>query len=79
LSQGKGWMGDLISQMRQPLLVAILFFAMSLPVINVMLGFYVPSMLRATGDLSTLGLLAKSLLAGVLYWTILHVIVPLVQ
>jgi len=79
LSQGKGWMGDLISQMRQPLLVAILFFAMSLPVINVMLGFYVPSMLRATGDLSTLGLLAKSLLTGVLYWTILHVIVPLVQ
>jgi len=79
LYNGKGWMGDLVSQLRQPLLVAIIFLVMSLPVINVMLGFYMPSMLRATGDLSTLGLVAKSLLAGVLFWVILNVIAPLVQ
>jgi len=79
LTSGKGWMSDIVGQLRLPLLVAILFFVMSLPVINVMLGFYMPSMLRATGDLSTLGLLAKSLLAGAFYWIILHVIVPLVQ
>ena len=76
---GKGWMADLMTQIRQPLLVAILVFVMSLPVINVMLGFYLPSLLKATGELSTMGLLAKSLLAGALYWTILNVIAPLVS
>jgi hypothetical protein len=76
---GKGWMADLMTQIRQPLLVAILVFVMSLPVINVMLAFYLPSLLRATGELSTMGLLAKSLLAGALYWTILNVVAPLVS
>ena len=75
----KGWMADLMMQIRQPLLVAILVFVMSLPVINVMLAFYLPSLLRATGELSTVGLLAKSLLAGALYWTILNVVAPLVS
>ena len=76
---GKGWMSDLMTQIRQPLLVAILVFVMSLPVINVMLAFYLPSLLKATGELSTMGLLAKSLLAGALYWTILNVVAPLVS
>ena len=76
---GKGWMADLMTQIRQPLLVAILVFVMSLPVINVMLAFYLPSLLKATGELSTMGLLAKSLLAGALYWTILNVVAPLVS
>lgn len=76
---GKGWMADLLTQIRQPLLVAILVFVMSLPVINVMLAFYLPSLLKATGELSTVGLLAKSLLAGALYWTILNVVAPLVS
>jgi len=76
---GKGWMADLMTQIRQPLLVAILVFVMSLPVINVMLAFYLPSLLKATGELSTIGLLAKSLLAGALYWTILNVVAPLVS
>ena len=76
---GKGWMSDLMTQIRQPLLVAILVFVMSLPVINVMLAFYLPSLLKATGELSTIGLLAKSLLAGALYWTILNVVAPLVS
>ena len=82
LAPSKSWFPvgtDLLSQLRQPLLVAILVFVMSLPVVNVMLGFYMPSMLRATGDLTTLGLLTKSAFAGVLYWTILNVVVPLVQ
>ena len=82
LPQGKGWFPsttDLMSQIRQPLLVAILVFVMSLPVINVMLAYYMPTLLKATGELSTMGLLAKSLFAGALYWTILNVVAPLVS
>jgi len=79
LSSGKGYVNDLIHQMRQPLLVAIIFFIVSLPVINVLIGHYLPSMLRAGGDLTTVGLLVKSLGAGAAYWVILNVLVPLVS
>jgi hypothetical protein len=77
--QGKGWFADYAQQFRQPLLVAIIFFLVSLPVVNVLLGHYMPSLLRASGDLTTIGLLAKSLGAGLLFWTILNVLVPLVS
>jgi hypothetical protein len=59
--------------------VAIIFFIVSLPVINVLIGHYLPSMLRAGGDLTTVGLLVKSLGAGAAYWVILNVLVPLVS
>jgi hypothetical protein len=79
LTGGKGYFGDLIHQMRQPLLVAIIFFVVSLPVVNVLLGHYMPSLLRAGGDLTTFGLLVKSLCAGAAYWVILNILVPLVS
>ena len=79
LTTGKGYVNDLIHQMRQPLLVAIIFFIVSLPVINVLIGYYMPSLLRAGGDLTTVGLLVKSLGAGAAYWIILNVLVPLVS
>lgn len=78
LQQGKGWFMNIINQLRQPILVAIIFCIVSLPVINVMLGYYLPSLLKSNGDLTTIGLLAKSIFAGVLYWTLLNIIVPLV-
>jgi hypothetical protein len=79
LVQGKGWFSDYIQQFRQPLLVAIIFFVVSLPVVNVLMGHYMPSLLRASGDLTTIGLLAKSLGAGILFWIIHNVLVPLVS
>lgn len=71
------WYGDIIGQFRQPLLVAIIVFIISLPAINVLIGFYVPGLLRAGGDLTTMGLLVKSLVAGLLFWFIQRVLVPL--
>ena len=79
LTQGKGWFSDYMNQLRQPLLVAILVFVFSLPVVNVLLGHYMPSLLRASGDLTTIGLLVKSLAAGAAFWSILHILVPLVS
>jgi len=78
LQQGKGWFMNIINQLRQTILVAIIFCIVSLPVINVMLGYYLPSMLKSNGDLTTIGLLVKSIFAGILYWTLLNIIVPLV-
>ena len=72
------WFTDILNQLRQPILVAIIVFIMSLPIINVLIGLYMPSLLRPGGDLNTLGLAFKSLGAGVLFWFIQKVLVPLV-
>lgn len=78
LTNGKGWSADLIAQLKQPLFVALIVLFISLPVVNVMIGHYMPSLLRAGGDLTTLGLIVKSLVAGALYWAVVNVVVPLV-
>ena len=68
---------DIISQIKQPLIVAIIVFIVSLPIINVLVGHYFPSLLRIGGDLTTAGLLVKSLIGGFLFWFIQKVLVPL--
>lgn len=68
---------DIITQIKQPLLVAIIIFLVSLPALNVLVGHYLPSMLRIGGDLTTAGLVVKSLFGGFLFWFIQKVLVPL--
>lgn len=68
---------DIITQIKQPLLVAIIIFIVSLPVINVLIGHYIPSLLRIGGDLTTAGMVVKSLFGGFLFWFIQKVLVPL--
>lgn len=68
---------DIIAQIKQPLLVAIIVFIVSLPIINVLIGHYLPSLLRIGGDLTTAGLVVKSAVGGFLFWFIQKVLVPL--
>ena len=68
---------DIMSQMKQPLLVAIIIFIVSLPIINVLIGHYLPSLLRLSGELTTVGLVVKSLVGGFLFWFIQKILVPL--
>jgi hypothetical protein len=68
---------DIIVQIKQPLLVAIIVFIVSLPIINVLIGHYAPSLLRIGGDLTTAGMVAKALIGGFLFWFIQKVLVPL--
>ena len=78
ISDTKGnYYADIISQMKQPLLVAIIIFLVSLPALNLLLGHYFPSLLRLGGDLTTMGLAVKSLVGGFLFWFIQKVLVPL--
>jgi hypothetical protein len=78
ISDAKGNMyTDILAQIKQPLLVAIIVFIVSLPVLNVLMGHYLPNLLRAGGDLTTAGMLVKSLFAGFLFWFIQKVLVPL--
>ena len=75
---GKGWSSDLMAQLKQPLFVALIVMVISLPVVNVMIGHYMPTLLRAGGDLTMMGQVVKALGAGALYWALTNVVAPLV-
>jgi hypothetical protein len=78
LLETKGNMySDILSQIKQPILVAIIIFVVSLPFLNVLIGHYLPSLLRIGGDVTTAGLAVKSLFGGFLFWFIQKVLVPL--
>ena len=68
---------DILTQIKQPILVAIIIFLVSLPILNVLIGHYVPSLLRIGGDVTTVGLVVKSAIGGFLFWFIQKVLVPL--
>jgi hypothetical protein len=68
---------DLFNQFRQPILVAIIFFALNLPVINLIIGHYLPSLVHIGGDLTLSGSLVKSCVAGGIFWFLTKVLVPL--
>jgi hypothetical protein len=68
---------DIISQIKQPFLVSIIIFIVSLPIINVLIGHYLPYLLRIGGDLTTAGLVVKALIGGFLFWFIQKILVPL--
>ena len=60
-----------------PLMVSILFFVFSLPVINLLFARYVPWTVQSTGQMTTVGLLMKSLATGGAFWILQRVVVPL--
>lgn len=60
-----------------PLLVALLVFVFSLPVINFLFAHYLPSLVMATGQLTMVGLVIKSSVAGIAFWVLQRIIVPL--
>jgi len=64
-------------EFKVPLMVAVLVFAFSLPVVNFLFAHYFPSMILPTGQLTMVGLVLKSLVAGTSFWVLQRVIVPL--
>jgi hypothetical protein len=68
---------DILAQIKQPLFVSIIVFLINLPIINVLLAHYIPSLLRLGGDLTTAGMLVKAMLGGFLFWFIQKIVVPL--
>lgn len=67
----------LADEIKTPILVAILVFAFSLPAINVLFTHYIPSLVKPTGDLTTVGTLVKSVLAGAFFWILQRIVTPL--
>ena len=58
---------NLLDNLIDPLVVAVLVFTLSLPVLQTFLSKYAPWAFSLGGQLSWIGLAAKSALAGVLF------------
>ena len=75
----RSWFMRSIDEFRVAFFVAILFFFFSLPVVNFLFAHYIPSMVKTTGELTWIGLILKSLTAGVAFWILQRIIVPLLS
>jgi hypothetical protein len=62
-----------------PVFVSLLVFVFSLPFLNILFQHYIPSLVKPTGDLTTLGLLAKSVMAGATFWVLQRIVAPLIS
>ena len=75
----KSWLTRTAEELRTATFVAILVFLFSLPVVNFLFAHYMPSMVKSTGELTLLDLLAKSFAAGGAFWLLQRVVVPLLS
>ncbi len=75
----KNMYARIADEVKIPILVAILVFVFSLPFLNILFSHYIPSLLKPTGDMTHVGLLVKSLLAGATFWVLQRVIAPLLS
>jgi hypothetical protein len=75
----KNMYGKILDETKVPLVVAFLFFMFSLPPIRIVIAHYMPSFMKATGELSMVGLAATSLIVGVVFWLLQRVIAPLLS
>jgi hypothetical protein len=75
----RSWFSRSLDEFRVAFFVAIIVFVFSLPVVNFLFAHYVPSMVKSTGELTWLGLLVKCLAAGLVFWVLQRIIVPLLS
>jgi hypothetical protein len=75
----KNWQGQWIDELKQPILVALIVFVMTLPAVNLLVSHYAPKLLRPGGDLNTMGMVARAGMGGLLFWVLQRVVAPLVS
>ena len=73
----KNWYSDIATEAKTPLLVSLIFFVFSLPFVTLLISHYLPSFVKGTGELTTVGLVIKSLFAGSSFWVLHRIIAPL--
>ncbi len=75
----KNTQGQIIDELKQPIIVAMIVFIMTLPAINLLVSHYAPQLLRPGGDFTTMGSVARALVGGALFWVLQRVIAPLLS
>ena len=71
------WYSSFITELKTPVLVSLLFFVFSLPFLNILFAHYIPYLVKGTGELTIIGLIVKSLLAGLVFWIFHRIVAPL--
>ena len=74
----KNWNAIWVDELRQPFIVMIITFVITLPWFHLLVSHYGPQLLKPTGEFTTLGLLFRAVFSGVLYWFLQRVIAPLI-
>ena len=75
----KNWQGQWVDELKQPILVAILVFVITLPAVHLLASHYAPSLLGPGGNFTTMGNLGRALVSGGLFWVLQRVIAPLLS
>ena len=75
----RSWLARSMDEIRVASFVSILVFLFSLPVVNFLFAHYLPWSVKSTGELTMVGLLLKSIGAGISFWILQRVIVPLLS
>lgn len=75
----KNWQGKWVDELKQPLLVAIIVFLVTLPAVNLLVAHYAPQLLTNGGDFTLTGKVGRALVGGGLFWVFQRVIAPLLS
>jgi len=75
----KNWQGQLIDELKQPILVAIIVFIVTLPAVHLLVNHYFSCLLSPGGNFTTYGNLTRALVSGLFYWILQRVIAPLLS
>jgi hypothetical protein len=75
----KNWQGQWIDELKTPIMVALVIFVVTLPAVNVLVSHYAPTLLRPGGDLTPMGMAARALAGGALFWVLQRVVAPLLS
>jgi hypothetical protein len=75
----RSWLARSLDEVRIASFVSILVFVFSLPVVNFLFAHYLPWSVKSTGELTMVGLLIKSVAAGISFWILQRVVVPLLS
>lgn len=75
----KNWQGQWIDELKQPLMVAIILFLMTLPAVHLLASHYAPTLLTPGGTFTVVGQVLRALVGGALYWVLQRVIAPLLS
>lgn len=74
----KNWNAIWVDELRQPFIVMILVFVITLPWFHLLISHYTPQFLKPTGEFTTVGLLFRAGLGGLLFWFLQRIIAPLI-
>lgn len=71
--------GQWIDELKEPIIITIIFFVLSLEYLNMAASKYMPTLLTPGGSFTTTGLLIRAALGGGLYLLFQKVVAPLIN